>query len=103
EAHIARAMQDPSPLVRAAAAAAAAEGTLTGLIAPMKELLKDSDASVVSAAITAGNSLGDTGFATAGLEHADPMVVITAMRAASTPEHANAIAMKLPSLPVSGQ
>ncbi len=95
---IEKSLRDASPLVRAEAAKALRESQLTELLPQLKALLSDPEPFVVRTAVVSGAAMGDAEFATTGLSHADAGVRIAAMRSASSPRHADAIAAAFPSL-----
>lgn len=93
------AASDPESAVRAEAArslaligdgAAAAKG--------LRKLLADPDPGVRREAVRAGAALNDPAVVLAGLNDLDESVVVAACAVATTPEHAEQIATRLPSL-----
>jgi HEAT repeat protein len=107
--YIVTAMADREAMVRAeaarAVAATAAEAPAAtdavSVLPALKRLLADRSPDVRREAILAGTALGDPSFALAGLTDAEPGVVLSALRAARTDDHARIIAAKLVSWPPS--
>ncbi len=93
--HVRAAMTDADPLVRAQAAHAASLLADPSALPELRRLLADANARVRREAVLAGAALGDGGFAAAGMGDAEAAVVIAALRAASSPEHAALIAQRI--------
>jgi HEAT repeat protein len=97
------AASDPNPLVRAEVARSAGLIGDKAFLPTLTKMLADESAKVRREVVIAGGKLGDASFATEGLKSDDPQILAAAMEAASTPEHAETIAGRLPNLPAALQ
>lgn len=96
--HLAKALRDPDPRVRAAAARAAGHVQRAEASEALRVLADDKDPSVRLEMVRAGASYADVRSAEIGLKDSDESVFIFSSALATTPAQADQIASRLPSL-----